>query len=174
VHFVLLQFVLPAVSGESTVEGAVESLIGCEDSNNPATCGCGRVGGWIDSIVPTGGLGTLLCDMALTGAAQAIHDELNKLNFSGVDAAHYNAGIAAVLADDDLDLVTDTLQGSVTGEVVIAGGSAAFTGSLRGIRAWESCGEQTDGQCEAGYRCQSRPKALNDCETHSVCALPPL
>jgi hypothetical protein len=168
IAFFLLEHVLLAqTTGASSIEGAIENMIGCTNNQDLSTCGCGRAGAFIDNMIRTQGLGTMLCRTALEGVANLVEAQLNNLSTAGNQDAQLSMSVRAQLADANHDLLADDLRGTVQGTFTVARESSPFTGTLRGSAHAEPC--TSNNTCQAGQQCQIRPDVLNTCQAQQIC-----
>ncbi|MBI3179288.1 MAG: hypothetical protein HYZ27_06475, partial [Deltaproteobacteria bacterium] len=120
--FALNEWVLPEITGQSTLDCAVESLFGCDGlgqfacgaPNSSLTsdpCGCTRAGNWIDQALGMPGIGEPACDLAVAAAADQIESQLGALAWSGSGNDSIAIELAATWSDSDRDLHMDVFDG---------------------------------------------------------------
>jgi len=180
IAFLLNQFVLPELTGQSSIECAVESMLGCNgagefacgqpnSSTNTDPCGCDRLGAWLENEVGSAiaGLGVGACQAAMDSAATYVENELADMVFSGSDNDHILMAATALLSDDDRDLQTDLIEGTTAGSYVRNGIGSPFTGGFKADIERTLC--TSDTACQTNDSCQARFHPLDTCTGRQVC-----
>ncbi len=180
--FLVEHLILPAITGQTGIDCAVESLFGCNNDRsnfvcngpdlNGDVCGCDRVGVWLAGFVSSflaldTSVGSAACGLVLEAADSFATGLLNDLTFGGVDNGYLQMSVGGILADDDHNLATDLIDGGSSGDLIISSYTAAFTGEVAGTIPREAC--SADTTCEAFESCQLKTNVLNDCEGDTVC-----
>jgi hypothetical protein len=164
--FVLENVILPPLTDQNTLVGAIESLFGC-DPAQPTVCGCARVGAWIEDQVGIANVGTAICGSAIAAISAQFEMALTDLTWNGSDNSYFTMGIDGVLADADLDLRTDKITGGVSGKLHLDDSSSDFTGDLFGDIERRAC--LKDAVCTAYEACRAAVDVLDDCAARLVC-----
>lgn len=169
--------VLPELTGQNSMECALESAIGCSDAaagtfscgTTTPGCGCARFGEWLAGTLNLGdpAAGEALCGVAIDLGVEQIEAQLASLTTTGSDDFFVTADIVGLLADEDRDLQTDELNGGNSGAFHIQGESSAFSAGMYGQLERELC--VADAGCGASETCQPKLDVLDDCEGRLVC-----
>lgn len=169
VVFLIEHVLIPQITGQDGLPAAIEAMIGCTGSGASRACGCDRVGAWLDGIVPTGGLGSGVCDMALSGLQQTFENNMRSLSFNGTEMSYFASSISGVIADDDRDLRMDMLSATMTGNLVVKNNRSPFDGNFSGSLAATPC--TANSACAGNQNCEVKLDVLNDCSGRQICAV---
>jgi hypothetical protein len=185
--FAVETFMLPALTGEESIECAVESLFGCDGegvfdcgavgsttSTDPDAdaCGCARVGQWLAEQLRSLGLsetaGESICELALDRTAEYLRTRVGELAWDGTDGQYLTFSAEGTLSDDDLDVRTDLLEAATVGIVsAMDGVSTSFTGDLVADRERAAC--VADASCAGNESCRVFFHPQDDCSGREVC-----
>jgi hypothetical protein len=176
--FLLEAVVLPAITGEQSMDCAVESLFGCDGASdnfvcggaslNGDICGCERAGLWLaDTLGITPDLGEAACAYGIQGASGYLEDKLLSLTYDGSESSYLTMSLNGTWVDGDKNNTLDDLATSSVGTLTVGGDTSAFTGVVRGDAQRQGC--VADAGCEAYEACVPKSGLMNECTGRLTC-----
>ncbi len=178
--FTLNEFVLPELTGQDNLACAAESLFGCEDGGefvcggqSVGTCGCDRVGAWLSNALSSfvdldPAMGTMVCDMAVSGAATYLEGQMQELAWYGTSDGYLSMTVDGTITDSDLDLKGDEIVASAAGTLSLGSVQTGYSSDVYGDMERVAC--VNDSECGEKQTCQVRRQVLDGCTGRQVCA----
>jgi len=182
VLFALNRFVLPGITGQEPgrdgLRCAVESLMGCDGSGqfvcggpNIGTCGCDRLGTWLNSWASfiDAGVGATACRFAVDSVVDIAEERINELAWNGTDDHGLTVSVAGVISDGDNNLKGDFIDATMSGTVHRPDAITTFSATMTGDVARQECQADSDCGTDGRQTCQLTRGILDDCAARQVC-----